>query len=43
MAGLPTTRALQLDILGSEPFTSGRYSTSFVDENEGLLPSLGSA
>jgi acetyl-CoA carboxylase biotin carboxylase subunit len=39
--GLPTTRDLALDIVASEPFVSGRYSTSFVDENAALLPSLG--
>ena len=39
--GLPTTRDLALDIIASEPFVSGRYSTSFVDENAALLPSLG--
>jgi acetyl-CoA carboxylase biotin carboxylase subunit len=41
VAGLPTTKALALDILGSVPFGVGQYSTSFIDEAEGLLPSLG--
>ena len=41
VAGIPTTRDLALDILGSEAFASGHYSTSFIDENAGLLPSLG--
>jgi acetyl-CoA carboxylase biotin carboxylase subunit len=41
VAGVPTTRGLALDILDSEPFVSGRYSTSFVDESADLLPSLG--
>jgi acetyl-CoA carboxylase, biotin carboxylase subunit len=41
--GLPTTQALQLDILASEPFIAGRYSTSFLDEVEGLLPALAPA
>jgi acetyl-CoA carboxylase biotin carboxylase subunit len=41
VSGIPTTRDLALDILGSEPFVSGRYSTSFVDESAALLPSLG--
>jgi acetyl-CoA carboxylase biotin carboxylase subunit len=41
VTGLPTTRGLALDILHSEAFVSGRYSTSFVDENEQALPSLG--
>ena len=40
VAGLPTTKALALDILHSEPFLSGRYSTSYIDEAEDLLPSL---
>jgi len=38
--GLPTTQALQLDILASEPFVAGRYSTSYLDEAEKLLPAL---
>jgi acetyl-CoA carboxylase biotin carboxylase subunit len=41
VAGVATTRPLALDILASEAFVSGRYSTSFVDEHAGLLPSLG--
>jgi acetyl-CoA carboxylase, biotin carboxylase subunit len=41
VTGLPTTRALALDILHNDAFVSGRYSTSFVDENEHALPSLG--
>jgi acetyl-CoA carboxylase biotin carboxylase subunit len=40
VSGLPTTRALALDILASEPFQAGRYSTSYIDEAESLLPSL---
>jgi len=40
VTGLPTTKALALDILRSEPFLSGHYSTSYIDEAEGLLPSL---
>jgi len=40
VTGLPTTKALALDILRSEPFLSGQYSTSYIDEAEGLLPSL---
>jgi acetyl-CoA carboxylase biotin carboxylase subunit len=40
VSGVATTGSLALDILGSEPFVSGRYSTSFVDENADLLPSL---
>ena len=41
--GVSTTQALQLDILASEPFTTGRYSTSYLDEVEGLLPALAPA
>ena len=41
--GVSTTQALQLDIIASEPFMSGRYSTSFLDEVEGLLPALAPA
>jgi acetyl-CoA carboxylase biotin carboxylase subunit len=38
--GVPTTRGLALDILRSDEFVSGVYSTSFLDEMEGRLPSL---
>ena len=41
--GIPTTRDLALDILRSEAFAEGRYSTSYLDEMEGLLPSLSPA
>jgi len=41
--GIPTTRDLALDILRSEAFANGRYSTSYLDEMEGLLPSLSAA
>jgi biotin carboxylase len=40
VSGVPTTRDLALDVLGSEAFVSGRYSTSFVEESANLLPSL---
>ena len=30
--GVPTTRDLALDVLGSEPFRSGDYSTSTLEE-----------
>jgi acetyl-CoA carboxylase biotin carboxylase subunit len=43
LTGVPTTRNLALDILGSEAFVAGNYSTSYIDEAEGLLPSLGPA
>jgi acetyl-CoA carboxylase, biotin carboxylase subunit len=36
--GVPTTRQLELDILASEPFAAGRYSTSYLDDAD--LPSL---
>jgi hypothetical protein len=38
---VPTTRDLALDILHSEPFVTGSYSTSYVEQAAGLLPSLG--
>jgi acetyl-CoA carboxylase, biotin carboxylase subunit len=38
--GIPTTRELALDILRSEAFASGRYSTSYLAEMEHRLPSL---
>jgi acetyl-CoA carboxylase biotin carboxylase subunit len=37
--GVRTTRELAIDIMNSEAFVSGRYSTSFLDE-AGDLPSL---
>jgi acetyl/propionyl-CoA carboxylase alpha subunit len=41
--GIPTTRDLALDILRSEAFASGRYSTSYLAEMEAHLPSLSPA
>jgi acetyl-CoA carboxylase biotin carboxylase subunit len=41
--GIPTTKDLALDILRSEAFANGRYSTSYLDEMAGLLPSLSAA
>ncbi|MEI7759325.1 MAG: acetyl-CoA carboxylase biotin carboxylase subunit [Thermoleophilia bacterium] len=38
--GIPTTRELALDILGSREFRGGDYSTSYLAEMEGRLPSL---
>jgi len=32
LEGVPTTRALALDVLGSEPFRSGDYSTSTLEQ-----------
>ena len=41
--GIPTTRDLALDILRSEAFAGGRYSTSYLAEMEAHLPSLSPA
>jgi acetyl-CoA carboxylase, biotin carboxylase subunit len=41
--GIPTTRDLALDVLRSEGFASGTYSTGYLDEMEAHLPSLRSA
>jgi acetyl-CoA carboxylase, biotin carboxylase subunit len=38
--GVPTTREVAMDVLRSEEFASGRYSTSFVSDMEGRLPAL---
>jgi len=38
--GVPTTRAVLFDILGSEEFRSGEYSTSFLEEAGARLPAL---
>jgi acetyl-CoA carboxylase, biotin carboxylase subunit len=38
--GPPTTRGLAVDILRSEEFASGRYSTSFLAEASERLPAL---
>ncbi len=38
--GIPTTRDLALDVLGSAEFRSGEYSTSTLVELEGRVPSL---
>jgi acetyl-CoA carboxylase, biotin carboxylase subunit len=40
LEGVPTTRELALDILESEPFTSGRYTTAFIAETGATLRSL---
>jgi len=40
LEGIPTTRELAIDILQSEPFTSGLYTTSFIAEAGPSLPSL---
>jgi len=41
--GIPTTRDLALDVLGSREFRRGEYSTSTMTELEHRLPSLASA
>ncbi|MGH3079093.1 MAG: acetyl-CoA carboxylase biotin carboxylase subunit [Gaiellaceae bacterium] len=38
--GIPTTRELALDVLGSAEFRSGEYSTSTLAELAGRVPSL---
>jgi acetyl-CoA carboxylase biotin carboxylase subunit len=41
--GITTTREFALDVLRSEGFASGKYSTSYLAEMEGHLPSIASA
>ena len=43
IAGVPTTRDVALDILGSPEFRSGEYSTGFLEEAGASLPSLAAA
>ena len=43
LEGVPTTRELALDILRSDAFVSGDYSTGFLAEMQGSLPSLAPA
>jgi acetyl-CoA carboxylase, biotin carboxylase subunit len=38
--GLPTTREASLEIVASDEFRSGEYSTSFLDEAGARLPAL---
>jgi acetyl-CoA carboxylase biotin carboxylase subunit len=38
--GIPTTRELALDVLRSDGFASGAYSTGYLDEMDEHLPSL---
>jgi acetyl-CoA carboxylase biotin carboxylase subunit len=40
VVGVPTTRNAALDILGSDEFRSGEYSTSFLEEAGARLPAL---
>jgi acetyl-CoA carboxylase biotin carboxylase subunit len=41
--GVPTTREAAIDILRSEEFQTGRYSTSFLEEAGARLPALAPA
>jgi acetyl-CoA carboxylase biotin carboxylase subunit len=43
LEGVPTTRDLAVDILESEPFTTGRYTTAFLSEAGAALPALAAA
>ena len=38
--GVPTTREFAIDVLGSEEFTAGNYSTSYVEQAAGRLAAL---
>ena len=40
LEGVPTTRDVLCDILGSDEFRSGEYSTSFLEEAGARLPAL---
>jgi acetyl-CoA carboxylase biotin carboxylase subunit len=40
VTGVPTTREAAIDILGSDEFRSGDYSTSFLEEAGARLPAL---
>jgi acetyl-CoA carboxylase biotin carboxylase subunit len=40
LEGVPTTRELAIDILRSEAFADGRYSTGYLDEHGAHLPAL---
>ena len=43
LEGVATTRELAIDILRSEDFRAGRYTTRFLEDAEGTLPALGKA
>jgi acetyl-CoA carboxylase, biotin carboxylase subunit len=43
LEGVPTTRELAIDILRSEGFASGHYSTSWLEESASALPALARA
>ncbi|MGH3130729.1 MAG: acetyl-CoA carboxylase biotin carboxylase subunit, partial [Gaiellaceae bacterium] len=40
LTGVPTTREAAIEIVGSDEFRSGEYSTSYLAEAEGRLPAL---
>jgi acetyl-CoA carboxylase biotin carboxylase subunit len=40
LRGMPTTREVAMEILDSDAFRSGDYSTSFIEEQEGRLAAL---
>jgi acetyl-CoA carboxylase biotin carboxylase subunit len=40
VVGVPTTRAAAMDVLRTEEFASGRYSTGFLEEAGSRLPAL---
>jgi acetyl-CoA carboxylase biotin carboxylase subunit len=40
VAGVPTTKAAAMDVLRTEEFASGRYSTGFLEEAGRRLPAL---
>ena len=40
LRGVPTTREAAIDVLSSEEFGSGRYSTTYLAEAESRLPAL---
>jgi acetyl-CoA carboxylase biotin carboxylase subunit len=43
LGGVPTTRDLAVDILASEDFDTGRYTTAFLTEAAARLPALSAA
>ena len=43
LEGVQTTRELAIDILRSEGFASGRYSTGYLEEAAAALPALAAA
>ena len=43
MEGIPTTREVALDVLRSDGFVRGEYSTSYLAEMEERLPSVAPA